>query len=337
MGVTSWRRSSFAVASGTDYVDGYLARRQGSTSRFGKLMDPFADKLLVIAALVCLAIEHGLAVWVVAVVAVREVAVTVSRTLASRRGTVVAAALWGKAKTMLQVVTVLLLILIDPAPGWLDALVYVMVVVTILSGLDYARGVRRPAARRRRRPVQRRDRREVGPPALLGVMVVAAAAALAVAVASTRRSGPGRRPRLRAATPTLARRARAGDLGTRVRTDVDSDSLRIVSRRRLGPDTAVILQGTGYRMLVLAAKGSPPLGRDARPPGVPADAAVRVRRPRDRSAARRAERVRPAGSPPTGEPGLAEKPPRSRPSGGRGVEPGAERHAARAVVWSDEL
>ncbi len=133
----------FALASATDYLDGWLARRAGTISRFGKLADPFADKLLVGAALVCLVITDDLATWVAAVVILREAAVTISRQLASGQGVVVAAAMWGKAKTCLQVLTVLVVILADGSPTWVDLLVYLMVLVTILSGLDYARGVRR--------------------------------------------------------------------------------------------------------------------------------------------------------------------------------------------------
>ena len=133
----------FALASATDYLDGWLARRSDTISRFGKLMDPFADKLLVGSALVCLVIVDRLAAWVAVVVIVREAAVTISRTLASGQGVVVAAAMWGKVKTCVQVLAVLLVILVAGSPTWLDLLIYLMVVVTILSGLDYARGVRR--------------------------------------------------------------------------------------------------------------------------------------------------------------------------------------------------
>ncbi len=133
----------FAAASATDFVDGWLARRREDVTNFGKLLDPIADKLLVIAALVSLVSLERLAAWVAMVIIAREVAVTVARAQAPE---VIAAATWGKAKTVLQVAAIFFLILIDPSPVWVDALVYVAVAVTILSGLDFFFGLRRRAA-----------------------------------------------------------------------------------------------------------------------------------------------------------------------------------------------
>ncbi len=94
--------------------------------------------------------------------------------------------------------------------------------------------------------------------ALLGVVAVGAVAAFVFAVASTRDVVPvDLRACVRRSDATQMRSP--GDLGSRVRTDVDAGALRESSRRRLGPDTAVLLDGTGYRLLVLGAKGSPPL------------------------------------------------------------------------------
>ena len=133
----------FAAASATDFVDGWLARRREDVTNFGKLLDPIADKLLVIAALVSLVSIERLAAWVAMVIIAREVAVTVARAQAPE---VIAAATWGKAKTVLQVAAIFFLILIDPSPVWVDALVYLAVAVTILSGLDFFVGMRRRAA-----------------------------------------------------------------------------------------------------------------------------------------------------------------------------------------------
>ena len=140
----------FAVASATDYVDGWLARTRGTVSDFGKLMDPIADKLLVTTVLIVLVALDRLEAWVAAVIIVRELAVTMSRMAETGQGTVVAANRWGKVKTLTQVLTIFLLIAIDDSPGWLDALVYLTVFVTVVSGLEYFLGLRRRMGERTR-------------------------------------------------------------------------------------------------------------------------------------------------------------------------------------------
>ena len=99
---------SAALASLTDWVDGYLARSRGSITTFGKLMDPIADKLLVVAALVSLVSLDRLPAWVAMVIIARELAVTMSRMAATGQGLVISANRWGKAKTALQVLTIFL-------------------------------------------------------------------------------------------------------------------------------------------------------------------------------------------------------------------------------------
>lgn len=143
----------FAAASLTDFVDGWLARSRNSITNFGKLMDPLADKLLVVAALLALVSLDRLPAWVAMVILARELAVTLSRMAASAQGVVVAAAAWGKVKTMVQVAAILALIAFDPTPAWVEALVYVAVAITVISGVDYFFGLRRmlrEAAERRR-------------------------------------------------------------------------------------------------------------------------------------------------------------------------------------------
>src|SRR5271157_5014759 len=105
----------FALASLTDFVDGYLARARGSITTFGKLMDPLADKLLVIAALVSLVSLHRLPAWIAMVIIAREVAVTVLRVGVQGTGVVITASWLGKTKTALQIVAILLLIAV-PGP-----------------------------------------------------------------------------------------------------------------------------------------------------------------------------------------------------------------------------
>jgi CDP-diacylglycerol---glycerol-3-phosphate 3-phosphatidyltransferase len=133
----------FALASLTDFFDGWIARRRRLESTFGKLMDPLADKLLVTAALVALVSLDRVAAWVAMVIIAREFAVTGLRQLAMEKGHVMPASLWGKLKTVFQIAMVLCLIAEDGDPAWLDALVYVTVAITALSGADYFFGLRR--------------------------------------------------------------------------------------------------------------------------------------------------------------------------------------------------
>jgi len=133
----------FALASFTDALDGYIARRQRTVTAFGKLMDPLADKLLITAALVALVSLNRLAAWVAMVIIAREFAVTGLRLLAAEQGQVIPASVWGKVKTTAQIAAVLALIVVPGSPAWLDALVYLTVAVTVLSGADYFYGLRR--------------------------------------------------------------------------------------------------------------------------------------------------------------------------------------------------
>ena len=133
----------FALAALTDGLDGYIARSRDAVTTFGKLMDPVADKLLIAAALVSLVSLDRLAAWVAMVIIAREFAVTVMRVIAAERGIVIAASWMGKAKTVLQIAAVFALIAANPAPVWVDVLVYAAVAVTVISGADYFFGVRR--------------------------------------------------------------------------------------------------------------------------------------------------------------------------------------------------
>jgi CDP-diacylglycerol--glycerol-3-phosphate 3-phosphatidyltransferase len=144
----------FAAASLTDLIDGYIARSRNAITTFGKLMDPVADKLLVIAALMALVSLGRLAAWVAMIIIAREFAVTVTRMAAGAQGVVIPAAGWGKAKTIVQVGAIFFLIAFDPTPLWVDLLVYGAVAVTVISGIDYFFGLRRmlrEAEERRRR------------------------------------------------------------------------------------------------------------------------------------------------------------------------------------------
>ncbi len=133
----------FALASLTDFVDGYLARARDSITTFGKLMDPLADKLLIVAALISLVSLDRLAAWVAMVIITRELAVTVLRLAATQAGVVIAASMFGKVKTCLQIVAILAVIAVHGHALWVSVLLYVTVLVTVLSGLDYFFGLRR--------------------------------------------------------------------------------------------------------------------------------------------------------------------------------------------------
>jgi len=132
----------FAVASVTDALDGWIARRNKDVTTFGKLMDPLADKLLVTSALVSLVALDRLQAWVAMVIIAREFAVTGLRQLAMEHGEVIHASSWGKIKTAAQIAMVLVLILVNGSPLWVDLLVYATVAITVISAADYFFGFR---------------------------------------------------------------------------------------------------------------------------------------------------------------------------------------------------
>lgn len=130
----------FIVASLTDFLDGYLARKWNLVSNFGKFMDPLADKLLVMAALVSMVQLGDLASWVVIIILAREFAITGFRTLAMEANIVMAASWWGKVKTTVQMLMIILVLLDLPFAGVTiveKLLVGLAVFFTILSGADY--------------------------------------------------------------------------------------------------------------------------------------------------------------------------------------------------------
>ncbi|MEA2293000.1 MAG: hypothetical protein QOE86_639 [Solirubrobacteraceae bacterium] len=139
----------FAAGATTDMVDGHLARSRGLITTVGKLLDPAADKLLVIAALASLVAVDRLALWVVGIIAARELLVTLLRAHAVRRGVVIAAGPAGKAKMGLQVVMVLALMAVaDPSAIWVQLLVAATVTQTVASGLGYLRSYLRARGER---------------------------------------------------------------------------------------------------------------------------------------------------------------------------------------------
>ncbi|RSD10392.1 CDP-diacylglycerol--glycerol-3-phosphate 3-phosphatidyltransferase [Amycolatopsis eburnea] len=151
---TTWRAIAtglFAVASATDQLDGWVARKYGLITDFGKVADPIADKALTGAALVGLSVLGELGWWVTIVIAVREIGVTLLRFWVIRHG-VIPASRGGKAKTMAQIAAIVAYLL--PLPAGADpvrwSLMGLALVLTVVTGVDYlVRAVRLRAAGRR--------------------------------------------------------------------------------------------------------------------------------------------------------------------------------------------
>ena len=137
----------FGVASLTDWLDGYLARRRKQVTPFGQVIDPLADKLLISAALISL-VQLGLApAWMVAVIIGREFAITGLRSLAYARGVIIPASPLGKTKMIAEVVAILALILAHTGEGTATLALYstgivslwVVVAAALVSAVDYFR------------------------------------------------------------------------------------------------------------------------------------------------------------------------------------------------------
>ena len=101
----------FFLASLTDWLDGHFARSRNLVTDFGKFADPLADKLLICASMLILMEEGRLWGWVVAIILAREFAVTGLRSIAAAKGKVIAASMWGKSKTVSQMIMVVVLLL----------------------------------------------------------------------------------------------------------------------------------------------------------------------------------------------------------------------------------
>lgn len=147
-----WAAALFAIASITDWLDGYLARRMGIETVFGKFLDPIADKLIVMAALIMLLPFNRVPAWMVLVILGREIIITGLRGLASTEGIVIPASNLGKFKTIFQIVAILGLLL-HYDYHWFFAVnhplltvnmhnigifyLWIATVITIWSGIDY--------------------------------------------------------------------------------------------------------------------------------------------------------------------------------------------------------
>lgn len=137
-----WATGVFAVAMATDWFDGRIARRQGRTSPLGSLLDPIADKLLVLATLIVLIDQDVFAAWMVAAIVARELLISGLRLAAIERGVVITARDLGKWKTWAQALAAGIGGL-AAAGAWDEEIatwaLVVALVLTWVSGLDYAR------------------------------------------------------------------------------------------------------------------------------------------------------------------------------------------------------
>ena len=132
--------AAFIVASLTDWLDGYLARRFGIVTNLGKFLDPVADKLLVLSTMIALCGLGRFPAWVCIVVLFRELAVDGLRLVAVEQGRVIAAGKLGKIKTTLQMLTLVLVLLDTSAFGsfpMVEVFTYAAVLMTLWSGVDY--------------------------------------------------------------------------------------------------------------------------------------------------------------------------------------------------------
>ncbi|MCL2349912.1 MAG: CDP-diacylglycerol--glycerol-3-phosphate 3-phosphatidyltransferase [Defluviitaleaceae bacterium] len=130
----------FALAAITDFFDGYLARKMGLITDFGKFMDPLADKILVMAAMVYMVWLGDISPWILIVIESREFIIAGLRMMAAQNNIVIAAGFWGKGKTVTQMAMIMLVLLnIDhPAAFWGgQILIYACVLLTIFSAIDY--------------------------------------------------------------------------------------------------------------------------------------------------------------------------------------------------------
>lgn len=129
----------FVIASFTDFLDGYIARKYNQITNFGKFLDPIADKILVLAAMTYLISTGRIAFWAVLIIIFREFLVTGIRLLAVEKGEVIAASNYGKLKTIATMIALIIMMFNNLyLPIILvDTIWYIAVFLTIFSGLDY--------------------------------------------------------------------------------------------------------------------------------------------------------------------------------------------------------
>ena len=129
----------FIIASLTDTLDGYLARKNHQVTVFGKFMDPLADKMLVCSAMICLVDLDRIPSWIVIIIVGREFIISGFRLIAAEKGTVISAGYLGKMKTVVQMIMVI--VLVFDLGGVFDVigtvLTWAALILTVLSLIDY--------------------------------------------------------------------------------------------------------------------------------------------------------------------------------------------------------
>lgn len=128
----------FALASITDFFDGYIARKNNLVTSFGKIMDPLADKILVFGALLCFLQMGVISAWPVVIILAREFFVTGMRVVAVDKGKVIAASWWGKIKTNVQIFAVLFAVFFsDKFPFASSIVIWIAALFTLASWVAY--------------------------------------------------------------------------------------------------------------------------------------------------------------------------------------------------------
>lgn len=151
-----WALVIFAIASITDMLDGKIARKNNLVTTFGKFLDPLADKLLVMTAVICFSFERWIDPIAVIIILGREFMVTGLRLVVANEGVVVAAGIWGKLKTAFTMIALVAIMALQvffpvtkgsPELNWTspiflinEALIWISVVLTVISGVIYLKG-----------------------------------------------------------------------------------------------------------------------------------------------------------------------------------------------------
>ena len=142
-----WAAAIFSIASITDWFDGYIARKWGQVTLFGKFLDPIADKLLILSALIMLVEYNRVSSWIAIVLIGRDMAITGLRAIASSMGIVIAAKEIGKYKTTVQIFAIILLMLDSPLlingtsidlHLWGTTGIWLAAILSLISALDYS-------------------------------------------------------------------------------------------------------------------------------------------------------------------------------------------------------